>query len=353
MAAKRIKVGISMGDCNGVGPEVILKTFADQRMLAFCTPIIYGSTRVMNFHRKALGMGDVVLNEVQSADEAVNRKVNIVNITDDEIRVSFGEANETSGSLALKSLVAATEDLASNKCDVLVTAPINKKNVQSKEFPFPGQTEYLAHYSNTDKVLMLMIGEGLRVAVATGHLPLKDVAGKLSKDLILQKLDLLQQSMIRDFGIVKPRIAVLGLNPHAGDDGLLGDEEQRIIEPAIAAFQSQGNYAYGPYGSDGFFGTGQHKHFDAVLAMYHDQGLAPFKALAFESGVNFTAGLPIVRTSPDHGPAMDIAGKNEASSNSFRAAVYAACDIYNWRREYREMTANPLEARSTNEKKAR
>lgn len=342
-----------MGDCNGVGPEVILKTFADQRMLAFCTPIIYGSTRVMNFHRKALGMGDVVLNEVQSADEAVNRKVNIVNITDDEIRVSFGEANETSGSLALKSLVAATEDLASNKCDVLVTAPINKKNVQSKEFPFPGQTEYLAHYSNTDKVLMLMIGEGLRVAVATGHLPLKDVAGKLSKDLILQKLDLLQQSMIRDFGIVKPRIAVLGLNPHAGDDGLLGDEEQRIIEPAIAAFQSQGNYAYGPYGSDGFFGTGQHKHFDAVLAMYHDQGLAPFKALAFESGVNFTAGLPIVRTSPDHGPAMDIAGKNEASSNSFRAAVYAACDIYNWRREYREMTANPLEARSTNEKKAR
>ncbi len=353
MAGKRIKVGISMGDCNGVGPEIIMKAFADQRMLAFCTPIVYGSMRVMQFHRKALGLGDVALNEVPNADAAVSRKVNVVNVTDEEVRVSFGEANDVSGALALKSLVAATEDLASNKCDVLVTAPINKKNVQSKEFPFPGQTEYLAHYSNTDKVLMLMIGEGLRVAVATGHVALKEVAEKLTKDLILQKLELLQQSMIRDFGIVKPRIAVLGLNPHAGDEGLMGDEEQRIIEPAIAAFQSQGNYAYGPYGSDGFFGTGQHRHFDAVLAMYHDQGLAPFKALAFESGVNFTAGLPIVRTSPDHGPAMDIAGKNEAGPDSFRAAVYAACDIYNWRREYRDMTADPLEVQTDKEKKRR
>lgn len=341
--SKKIKVGISIGDCNGIGLEVILKTFQDNRMLSFCTPVVYGSAKVMTFHRKTLGIGDVSIHEVNSADEARAKNLNIINLDDADVHVEFGKATEDSGKLAVKSLLKATEDLASNKTDVLVTAPINKSNVQSDDFRFPGQTEYLAHYSNTDQALMLLIGEGLRVAVATGHIPLKEVAAKLTADLISEKLALLTASLVKDFGIAKPRIALLGLNPHAGDDGLLGDEEQRIIGPAIQKARNNGELVFGPYGADGFFGTGQYRNFDGVLAMYHDQGLAPFKALAFDSGVNFTAGLPVVRTSPDHGPAMDIAGKNEARPDSFRAAVYAACDIYRNRKEYRELTANPLQ----------
>lgn len=341
--SKKIKVGISIGDCNGIGLEVILKTFQDNRMLSFCTPVVYGSTKVMTFHRKALGIADVSIHEVKSAEEARAKMLNIINLDDSEIHVEFGKATIDSGKLAVDSLLKATEDLASNKTDVLVTAPINKSNVQSDSFRFPGQTEYLAHYSNTDQALMLMIGDGLRVAVVTGHIPLKEVAEKLTGDLILEKLGLLSASLVKDFGVSKPRIAVLGINPHAGDDGLLGDEEQRIIGPAIQKARNNGELVFGPYGADGFFGTGQYRNFDGVLAMYHDQGLAPFKALAFDSGVNFTAGLPVVRTSPDHGPAMDIAGQNEARPDSFRAAVYAACDIYRHRKEYRELTANPLQ----------
>lgn len=341
--AKRIKVGISLGDCNGIGLEVIMKTFQDNRMLRMCTPIIYGHNKVAAFHRKTLGVSDFSFNEIASADEANPKRVNLVGVSDEDVRVEFGKATAASGKLAVQSLLAATEDLASNKTDVLVTAPLNKNNVQSEEFNFPGQTEYLANYSNVDQALMLMLGEGLRVAVVTGHVPLKDVSKKLTKDLILQKADLLESTLIKDFGIEKPRIAVLGLNPHAGDEGLLGDEEQKVIAPAIAAGRDKGMLTFGPYGADGFFGTGQYKHFDGVLAMFHDQGLAPFKALAFDSGVNFTAGLPIVRTSPDHGPAMDIAGKGEASPDSFRSAVYAACDIYHQRKQYREISANPLQ----------
>jgi len=341
--AKRIKVGISLGDCNGIGLEVIMKTFQDNRMLRMCTPIIYGHNKVAAFHRKTLGVSDFSFNEIASADDANPKRVNLVGISDEEIRVDFGKATAVSGKLAVQSLLAATEDLASNKTDVLVTAPLNKNNVQSEAFSFPGQTEYLADYSNVDQALMLMLGEGLRVAVVTGHIPLKEVSKILSKELIIQKAELLESTLIKDFGIEKPRIAILGLNPHAGDEGLLGDEEQKVIAPAIEAARGKGMLTFGPYGADGFFGTGQYRHFDGVLAMYHDQGLAPFKALAFDSGVNFTAGLPIVRTSPDHGPAMDIAGKGQASPDSFRAAVYAACDIYRLRKEYREISANPLE----------
>lgn len=339
----RIKVGISLGDCNGIGLEVIMKTFQDNRMMSFCTPIVYGSAKAATFHRKSLGINDFSFNDIKSADEANPKRVNLIDVSDGDVHVEFGKATEASGKLAVQSLLKATEDLASNKTDVLVTAPINKGNVQSEDFSFPGQTEFLAHYSNTDRALMLMIGDGLRVAVATGHIALADVAKTLTTDLILEKADLLQNSMTRDFGIPKPRIAVLGLNPHAGDEGLMGDEEKRIIAPAITKLRNDGAYVFGPYGADGFFGTGQYREFDAVLAMYHDQGLAPFKALAFDSGVNFTAGLPVVRTSPDHGPAMDIAGKNLARPDSFRAAVYAACDIYRHRATHRELTANPLQ----------
>lgn len=343
MSQGKIVVGISIGDINGVGMEVIIKTFSDQRMLTFCTPVIYGSAKVAAFHRKTLNLTDFSFNEIKNAGEVNHKRVNLINLWNEDVRVEFGQMTTIAGEYAVKSLTAATEDLAANKVDVLVTAPINKKNVQSDTFNFPGQTEFLANYSNTDKVLMLMVGDGLRVAVATGHIPLKEVATKLTAKLIEEKTDLLINSLIRDFGIVKPRIAVLGLNPHAGDNGLLGDDEQKIISPAIQNLKNAGHYVFGPYGSDGFFGTGQYKQFDGVLAMYHDQGLAPFKALAFDSGVNFTAGLPVVRTSPDHGTAMDIAGKNLAAEDSFRNAVYLACDIYRKRKEYRDMTANPLQ----------
>lgn len=345
---KRIKVGISIGDCNGIGLEIIMKTFQDNRMLSMCTPIVYGHSKVATFHRKKLGISDFSFNEIRKTEDANPKRANLIDVTDEDVFVEFGKATEASGKLAIQSLVAATQDLASNKTDVLVTGPINKHNVQSDAFRFPGQTEYLADYSNTDQALMLLMGEGLKVAVATGHIPLKDVPKALTIDLILEKAALLQASLLKDFGIERPKIALLGLNPHAGDDGLLGDEEKKIIAPAITRARDRGDLIFGPYGADGFFGTGQYKLFDGVLAMYHDQGLAPFKALAFESGVNFTAGLPIVRTSPDHGPAMDIAGKNEASPASFRAAVYAACDIFQTRRQYREMSANPLQPQKAN-----
>lgn len=341
--SQRVKVGISLGDCNGIGLEVIMKTFQDNRMLSICTPVVYGSSKVAMFHRKALGITDFSFHEIKRSEDAHPKHVNLINITDEEVMVDFGKPTAASGKLAVQSLIRATEDLASNKIDVLVTAPINKSNVQSEDFSFPGQTEFLANYSNTGQALMLMVGDGLRVAVATGHVSLSEVSKTLTTQLILEKIALLQASMLKDFGVEKPKIAILGLNPHAGDNGLLGDEEQKVIAPAITAAKNQGHLVFGPYGADGFFGTGQYKHFDAVLAMYHDQGLAPFKALAFESGVNFTAGLPIVRTSPDHGPAMDIAGKNMASPESFRAAVYTACDIYRKRKFYREISANPLQ----------
>lgn len=341
--SKKVTVGISVGDCNGIGLEVIMKTFQDQRMLGLCTPVLYGSVKVAAYHRKTMGLTDFAFNEISDSGKAQSKKVNLIDVAEDEVFVEFGKITESAGRLAVRSLIRATEDLASNKTDVLVTAPIIKSNAQTVDFNFPGQTEFLANYSNTGEALMLMIGDGLRVAVATGHIALSAVPQMLTAQLINNKLNLLESSLIKDFGVEKPKIAVLGLNPHAGDNGLMGDEEQKIIAPAIANARNQGQLVFGPYGADGFFGTGQYKHFDAVLAMYHDQGLAPFKALAFESGVNFTAGLPIVRTSPDHGPAMDIAGKNIASPDSFRAAVYAACDIFRQRKLYREISANPLQ----------
>lgn len=339
---RKIRVGISIGDLNGVGMEVIMKTFDDNRMNDMCTPIVYGSTRVASYHRKALKMESFKFHVVQNADQADANKANLVNCWKEEVRMRLGTPNKEAGKYAFKSLEMATRDLASNKVDVLVTAPIDKSTIQSSEFNFNGHTEYLANYANEENPLMIMVSDKLRVGMATGHIPLKDVSKSLSIELIINKVNVMAKSLTQDFAVIKPRIAVLGLNPHAGDEGLLGDEEKNIIYPAILKLQKAGHVVFGPFGADGFFGSGAFKNFDGVLAMYHDQGLIPFKTLSFENGVNYTAGLPIVRTSPDHGTGYDIAGKKTASPSSFRNAVYTACDIYRTRRMYREMTANPL-----------
>ena len=346
-----IKVGITIGDINGVGLETILQVFSDQRMSEIVTPIVYGQVDVLRETRKQLGFDQFKHNGIQNADDARPKRVNLVSVSDKEVPLQFGEATRAAGELAFASIKQAVEDLASNKIDVLVTCPINKDTIQSDHFQFPGHTEYLADMAGVDRYLMLLVSDEMRVGVATGHIPLKDVSEVLTKELILEKLAIMRESLLRDFGIAQPHIAVLGLNPHAGDNGLLGDEEKEVIIPAIREARGEGHYVFGPYGADGYFGSKVYKQFDATLAMYHDQGLAPFKALAFHSGVNFTAGLPIVRTSPDHGTAYDLAGKGEASPDSLRSAIFAAIDIYNYRREHREFASNPLQPQEKPKKK--
>lgn len=344
MSEVKIKVGITTGDPNGVGLETIIKVFSDIRIAESVTPIIYSHPELIKIHKRAINAEEFNYNNITSASDALVKKVNLINVWKEyKPNVEFGKPTADAGAFAFKSLQAAVDDLAANKIDVLVTAPINKDTIQSKDFNFPGHTEYLAKFANTDKVLMFLVSDVLKVGIVTGHVPLKDVAQNISKAKILEKLQLMTESLTKDFGINKPRIAVLGLNPHAGDNGLLGNEEKDIIIPAIREAADKGMYVYGPFGADGFFGSGGYKKFDAVLAMYHDQGLAPFKALAFDQGVNFTAGLPIVRTSPDHGTSYDIAGKGIADEASMRAAIYAAADIYKSRKQYREFSSNPLQ----------
>lgn len=338
-----IKVGITIGDVNGVGLETIIKVFSDSRMTEMLVPVIYGDIHTLRQTTKALSMEQFNVAEINDTDKARSKKVNLVQVTDAAVEIHWGEPRKDAGQLALASIKRAVEDLASNKVDVLVTCPINKDTIQSEEFQFPGHTEYLADMAGVERHLMFLTSETLKVGVVTGHIPLKDVASALSQKGILEKLELMKESLLKDFGIAKPRIAVLGLNPHAGDNGLLGEEEKEIIIPAVREARSKGDYVYGPYGADGYFGSQVYQQFDATLAMYHDQGLAPFKALAFHSGVNYTAGLPIVRTSPDHGTAYDLAGKGEASAHSLRTAIYTACDIYNHRKQFREYGANPLQ----------
>lgn len=343
MSEQRIRVAITSGDPNGVGLETIIKVFSDTRILENITPIIYAHPEVIKVHKKIAGSEEFQYNSIGGAEQALAKKVNLVNIWNDfKGTVEFGKPDKDAGLFAFKSLEAAVNDLAANKVDVLVTAPINKDTIQSKDFNFPGHTEYLAKFAGTEKVLMFLVSDILKVGIVTGHLPLKDVAQHITKDKIIEKLRMMDDSLRKDFGVATPRIAVLGLNPHAGDNGLLGNEEKDIILPAVREASDKGFYVYGPYGADGFFGSGRYKQFDAVLAMYHDQGLAPFKALAFDQGVNFTAGLPVVRTSPDHGTSYDIAGKGIADESSLRAAIYAACDIYKKRKEYRDYASNPL-----------
>ncbi|MEJ7560352.1 MAG: 4-hydroxythreonine-4-phosphate dehydrogenase PdxA [Pedobacter sp.] len=338
----KIKIGISIGDVNGIGLEVIIKSLAELQILDYCTPIVYGHSKVASFHRKAMGMSDFAFNVISSAENANPKKVNMINCWEEDVKIDLGVSNETGGKYALISLEKATDDLVSGAIDALVTAPINKHNIQSDTFNFPGHTEYLQERSGSKDVLMFLLSEDIRVGVVTGHIPLTSVAQSITKEKIVKKLVLMNESLKKDFWIEKPKIAVLGLNPHAGDNGLLGSEEELVIIPAIQEAFDKGIICFGPYPADGFFGKGSFKQFDAVLAMYHDQGLIPFKTLAFSTGVNYTAGLKFVRTSPDHGTAYDIAGKNEADPSSFIEAIFSAIHIVKHRREQEELLKNQL-----------
>lgn len=344
MEERLIKVGITHGDMNGIGYEVILKTLSDSRIEELCTPVIYGSSKVAAYHRKALDLPPVNINIISQAEEAGLNRVNIINCVDDDVKVELAQSTAIAGEAAFRALETAVADLKRGAIDVLLTAPINKHNIQNEDFHFPGHTEYLEECFGGvgKKGLMILLNERLRVALVTGHIPLAEVASALTVEGIVSKLRIFNQSLKQDFGIVKPRIAVLSLNPHAGDAGLLGKEEEEIILPAMQEAEKRGVMSFGPYAADGFFGSEMYERFDGVLAMYHDQGLAPFKTLAMDDGVNFTAGLPIVRTSPAHGTAYDIAGQNLASEQSFRQALYTALDIYRNRLTFREATANPL-----------
>lgn len=339
-----VRVGISCGDLNGIGIEVILKTFEDARMFGDLIPVLYAPGKAVSHHRKALALEEVQFHRVNDAREALPKKLNVVNTSEEDVEVELGKPSSTLAAHAIRSLESAAQDLASGKVDVLVTAPIEKNSMQQAGFAFPGHTEFLQQMAGSDsEVLMLLVAEGLRVGTVTGHIPLKDVSEAITTDRILAKARLLNQSLQRDLGIPTPRIALLGLNPHAGDNGALGNEDRERIVPAVRRLNEEGVIAMGPYSADGFFGNGTYKHFDGVLAMYHDQGLAPFKALSFGHGVNFTAGLPIVRTSPDHGTGFDIAGKGVADPGSFRAAVWMACDVKRQREYWKSISANPLQ----------
>lgn len=345
---KLLKIGITQGDINGVGYEVILKTLADNRILENAIFIIYGSSKVAAFYKKQLGMDNLNFNIVRKADEANPRRINIINCCNDEIKVEMGAPTKEAGEAAFKALETATDDLKNGVIDGIVTAPINKATIQSERFNFNGHTEYLQNKFEQKESLMLLVSDRLKVALATNHEPINAVAGLLTEELLLKKLTLLKKSLQRDFMIRQPRIAVLALNPHAGDDGLIGKEEINIITPAVKKANEEGIICVGPLAADGFWGSSELTRYDAVLAMYHDQGLAPFKAIAMNSGVNFTAGLPIVRTSPDHGTAYNIAGKNLADENSFRQAVFAVFDIVKNRNLYDEINENPLQINEKN-----
>jgi 4-hydroxythreonine-4-phosphate dehydrogenase len=338
--SEKIVVGISIGDVNGIGIEVILKTFEDKRMLDFCTPVIFGSTKTISFHKKKLN-AIAHINGVMSIKQIVHNKINLVNIWKEEIPIELGTPTKISGEFAFKSLEAATNHLKEGTVDVLLTAPINKENIQSDTFNFPGHTEFLADKLEGES-LMILMSDSLRVGLITGHIPVSKISENITPELIEKKVAIMHKSLIEDFGISKPKIAVLGLNPHCGDNGVIGSEDDEIIKPTIAKIQETGKVVFGPYAADGFFGSNTYKQFDGILAMYHDQGLAPFKALSFGDGVNYTAGLSKIRTSPDHGTAYEIAGKNTADPTSFKTALFSALEIFKKRSEYKKLTHNPL-----------
>lgn len=344
MNNRKIRVAITHGDINGISYEVILKALEDTRLLELCTPVVYGSAKIAAFYRKSLDMPQLPFVQIESADAIKDGSYNIINVVGEDTKIEPGVSSETAGRAAFAALERAVTDLRAGEVDVLVTAPINKKNIQSDTFKFPGHTEYLeASLGNEgDKAMMILCNDSIRVALATIHIPLADVPKSLSTDLIAERIRTLNASLRRDFGIPSPRIAVLSLNPHAGEEGLLGSEERDIIIPAIEEAKDRKILAFGPYAVDGFFGIGRFVKFDGILAMYHDQGLAPFKALAMDNGINFTAGLPFVRTSPDHGTGYDIAGRGEASPESMRQAIYAAIDIFRNRQREDVATRHPL-----------
>ena len=344
----RLVIGISLGDYNGIGPEVILKALQNNRLQKLCTPVIYGSIRILNQYRNLLDMKDWDLNGIPDIGQVSHKLTNVITCWPDQDQdIQPGQVIPEAGQAALASLQRAVDDLKAGALDALVTAPINKYNIQSEEFQFPGHTEYLAQQFEVADNLMFMVSDILRVGVVTGHVPLGRVRQNVTRERIAQKLAMMMQSLKQDFGIEKPKIAVLGLNPHAGEEGLLGNEEQDIIKPLLTDLRSKGQLVFGPYPADGFFGTRNYRNFDAVLAMYHDQGLIPFKAIAFEEGVNFTAGMPVVRTSPDHGTAYDIAGKDLADETSMLQAIYTAIDVTRQRKEFMELEAGALRKPAT------
>jgi 4-hydroxythreonine-4-phosphate dehydrogenase len=344
--SERLRVGISLGDVSGIGPELIIKTFLDERIFKQFTPVLFGNARVLSFYKKILNIDRFQYNSVKNFQQLSHNSLNIIPAWEEEFVIEPGKPNETTGKYALLSLEAACKALRDGDVDVLVTAPINKKYIYSEAFPFSGHTHYLKEQLGGDDVLMFMVSENIRVGLVTDHLAIREVAQQIKEEDILSKLKMMQASLVRDFGIDKPRIAVLGLNPHAGDEGLIGQEEQEIIIPAVRKAAKEGILAFGPYPADGFFAQGSYKSFDGVLAMFHDQGLIPFKSLSHDNGTNYTAGLSYVRTSPDHGTAEQIAGKNLADESSFRAAIYTAIDIWHHRSEYADRNADPLVKRA-------
>ncbi len=344
-------IGITCGDINGIGLEVIIKTFGDNRMLQMCTPVVYASAKAAVQYRKNIQVPDFGFHQVKSVSEASNKNVNLLNVYDADVKLEPGLSTPEAGKVALAAIKAAISDLKENKIQAVITAPINKSNIQSPEFNFAGHTEYFAQEFDAKEYLMLLTSDELKIGTVTGHIPISQVSSALTIDKIASKARLLNKTLIEDFGIRKPIIAILGLNPHAGDNGVIGDDEKKTIIPAIEQLKNEGLTVFGPFGADGFFGSGAFKKYDAVLSMYHDQGLIPFKTLAFETGVNYTAGLPIVRTSPDHGTGYDMMGKNKANESSFRYAIYLALDIIANRKLYAEINENVLKI--TRQKKER
>ena len=341
--AENIIVGISIGDLNGIGSEVVLKTFEDSRMLELCTPVIFANVKIMSFVKKSFESTSM-LHGIDKLDQIVIGKINVFNLWKEGVDLNPGTNDEKIGQYAIKSFVAATNALKEGVIDVLVTAPINKYNIQSETFKFPGHTDYLDQELEGN-ALMLMVQDNLRVGLLTDHIPVSEVASKLTEELIIKKIETVRQSLIQDFSINKPKIAVLGLNPHCGDGGVIGKEDDLVIKPALKKLFEKGTLVFGPFAADGFFGSSQYEKYDAIIAVYHDQGLIPFKTLSFGKGVNYTAGLNKIRTSPDHGTAYDIAGKGIADYNSFKEAVYLAIDIYNSRNQYKEISEKPLKTK--------
>jgi 4-hydroxythreonine-4-phosphate dehydrogenase len=337
---ENIKVGISIGDLNGIGGEIVIKVFQDKRILELCTPVIFASIKTMSFLKRHF-KSPITFHSIQKTKQAVSGKINVVNVWGEDVKIEFGVESPEIGSYAIRSLESAARALKDEDIDVLVTAPINKHNIQSETFNFPGHTDYLAEILEGDS-LMFMVTESLKVGLLTDHVPVKDVSSHISENLIKSKIDIICNTLIKDFGVNKPKIAVLGINPHSGDSGVIGEEDDAVLRPALKKIREDGKLVFGPYSADSFFGSDNYKNFDAVLAAYHDQGLIPFKTLSFGQGVNFTAGLSRIRTSPDHGTAYEIAGKGTADIGSFKEAIFTAIHIFKNRRSFEEFSANPL-----------
>lgn len=333
MTVQKPRIGITLGDFNGVGPEVIIKALSDNRIASMATPVIYGSSRVISFYKKLFNIEEFNYSQVRQRGQFAAKSVNVVNVWEDQIEITPGKASKEAGRASFLALKQACEEMKEGLIDAIVTAPIDKNSIHHDEFQFKGHTGYLTQFFGSKDSLMFMVSDALRVGLVTEHIALKDVPSAITKDLIESKLKIMENSLRKDFGISKPRIAVLGLNPHAGDGGLMGTEDDAVIKPVVQDNRNKGKMVFGPFPADGFFGSSHYLKYDGILAMYHDQGLVPFKAIAFENGVNYTAGLPVVRTSPDHGTAYSIAGKNQANESSLREAIYRACDILKYRSE--------------------